>query len=142
MNGLLTGFLFPITPILLFRDLPLPNFFDADAEAASGGTDAVGSGVAATSGIGGESIPNVVFGQRMQVSLIVLIKRMIVTGLMADGDRVGLDDQCCVWLSQLLELDAMRFIEKSYTVYASSMMSARARSLCPARSVIGKLLHS
>jgi len=67
MHGLLTGFLFPITPIILFRDLPLPNFFDADAEVTSGGTDQVGTNVAATPGIGGESIPSVVFGTRMQV---------------------------------------------------------------------------
>jgi hypothetical protein len=68
MHGLLTGFLFSITPLLLFRELPLPNFFDADAEAASGGADSVGSRVAATVGVGGESFPSLVFGQRMQVS--------------------------------------------------------------------------
>ncbi|OCF57069.1 hypothetical protein L486_05928 [Kwoniella mangroviensis CBS 10435] len=33
LHGLLTGFLFPITPWFFFREPPLPNFFDADAEA-------------------------------------------------------------------------------------------------------------
>lgn len=67
MYGLLTGFLWPILPILLFRDPPLPNFFDADAEAASAGEDQVGSRVAGSVGVGGETLPSVVFGQRMQV---------------------------------------------------------------------------
>lgn len=68
MHGLLTGFLWPVIPILLFRDPPLPNFFDADAEASSCGNDEVGSRVAAAEGVGGETLPSVVFGQRMQVS--------------------------------------------------------------------------
>jgi hypothetical protein len=33
LNGLLIGFLVPLTPWFFFRDLPLPNFFDAEAEA-------------------------------------------------------------------------------------------------------------
>ncbi|KAK8858743.1 hypothetical protein IAR55_002972 [Kwoniella newhampshirensis] len=33
LHGLLTGFLFAIIPWFFFRELPLPNFFDADAEA-------------------------------------------------------------------------------------------------------------
>nr|XP_019045443.1 hypothetical protein I302_05833 [Kwoniella bestiolae CBS 10118]OCF24373.1 hypothetical protein I302_05833 [Kwoniella bestiolae CBS 10118] len=33
LHGLLTGFLFPILPWFFFREPPLPNFFDADAEA-------------------------------------------------------------------------------------------------------------
>lgn len=70
MHGLLTGFLWPVLPILLFRDPPLPNFFDADAEASSGGTDELGSRVAGSLGVGGETLPSVVFGQRMQVNPI------------------------------------------------------------------------
>ncbi|WWD18638.1 hypothetical protein CI109_103091 [Kwoniella shandongensis] len=35
LHGLLTGFLFPLIPWFFFRELPLPNFFDADAEAAA-----------------------------------------------------------------------------------------------------------
>ncbi|CAK9784614.1 hypothetical protein CC85DRAFT_270087 [Cutaneotrichosporon oleaginosum] len=33
LHGLLTGFLFPLTPWFFFREEPLPNFFDAEAEA-------------------------------------------------------------------------------------------------------------
>ncbi|WVO18085.1 hypothetical protein L204_105786 [Cryptococcus depauperatus] len=33
LHGLLVGFLFPLMAWLFFRELPLPNFFDADAEA-------------------------------------------------------------------------------------------------------------
>ncbi|WWC88557.1 uncharacterized protein L201_003468 [Kwoniella dendrophila CBS 6074] len=33
LHGLLTGFLFPIIPWFFFKEPPLPNFFDADAEA-------------------------------------------------------------------------------------------------------------
>lgn len=33
LHGLLTGFLFPLIPLFFFRELPLPNFFDAEAEA-------------------------------------------------------------------------------------------------------------
>ncbi|WVQ85033.1 hypothetical protein IAT38_007197 [Cryptococcus sp. DSM 104549] len=33
LQGLLTGFLFPLMAWFFFRELPLPNFFDADAEA-------------------------------------------------------------------------------------------------------------
>ena len=33
MNGLLTGFFYPILPVFFFREVPLPNFFDAEAEA-------------------------------------------------------------------------------------------------------------
>jgi hypothetical protein len=32
LHGLLTGFLFPLMPMFWFRELPLPNFFDAEAE--------------------------------------------------------------------------------------------------------------
>jgi hypothetical protein len=67
LHGLLTGFLFPIMPWFFFRDIPLPNFFDADA-AATGQTDDGGvSGQVAESGVGGEIMPSVVFGKRMQV---------------------------------------------------------------------------
>jgi hypothetical protein len=74
MHGLLTGFLWPVLPIFLFRDLPLPNFFDADAEAVSGGDDVVGSRVASSVGVGGETLPSVVFGQRMQVRPSLLME--------------------------------------------------------------------
>ncbi|WWC70910.1 uncharacterized protein I206_104862 [Kwoniella pini CBS 10737] len=33
LHGLLTGFLFPIIPWFFFREPPLPNFFDSEAEA-------------------------------------------------------------------------------------------------------------
>ncbi|OCF35126.1 hypothetical protein I316_03167 [Kwoniella heveanensis BCC8398] len=33
LYGLLTGFLFPLIPWFFFRETPLPNFFDSDAEA-------------------------------------------------------------------------------------------------------------
>jgi len=33
LNGLLIGFLVPLVPWFFFRDAPLPNFFDAEAEA-------------------------------------------------------------------------------------------------------------
>lgn len=33
LHGLLTGFLFSLTPWFFFREEPLPNFFDAEAEA-------------------------------------------------------------------------------------------------------------
>ncbi|KAL1413144.1 hypothetical protein Q8F55_000893 [Vanrija albida] len=33
LHGLLIGFLIPLTPWFFFRDPPLPNFFDAEAEA-------------------------------------------------------------------------------------------------------------
>lgn len=51
LNGLLTGFLFPILPMFFFREVPLPNFFDAEAEArgevVTGGTaeNSIGSGL-------------------------------------------------------------------------------------------------
>ncbi|WVF69009.1 hypothetical protein IAT40_003783 [Kwoniella sp. CBS 6097] len=35
LYGLLTGFLFPLIPWFFFREAPLPNFFDSDAEAIS-----------------------------------------------------------------------------------------------------------
>ena len=67
LHGLLTGFLFPIIPWFFFREPPLPNFFDADAEALR--TDEGGvSGQVAESGVGGDAFPSVVFGKRMQVS--------------------------------------------------------------------------
>lgn len=67
LHGLLTGFLFPIMPWFFFRDMPLPNFFDADA-AATGQVDEGGvSSQVADSGVGGEIMPSVVFGKRMQV---------------------------------------------------------------------------
>ncbi|WVR06491.1 hypothetical protein IAU60_003522 [Kwoniella sp. DSM 27419] len=34
LHGLLTGFMFPLIPWFFLRELPLPNFFDAEAEAA------------------------------------------------------------------------------------------------------------
>lgn len=67
LHGLLTGFLFPITPWFFFREAPLPNFFDADAEADRVDEGGV-SGQVAESGVGGEVFPSVVFGKRMQVS--------------------------------------------------------------------------
>ena len=72
LHGLLTGFLFPIIPWFFFREPPLPNFFDADAEALR--TDEGGvSGQVAESGVGGDAFPSVVFGKRMQVSAVVLL---------------------------------------------------------------------
>ncbi len=67
LNGLLAGFLFPIIPWFFFRELPLPNFFDADAEALGDDPGRVSERVAES--VGGEILPSVVFGKRMQVSL-------------------------------------------------------------------------
>jgi len=61
LHGLLTGFLFPIQPWFYFRELPLPNFFDAEAEAA-------GESVVLSPTEGGEPVQGVIFGTRMQVS--------------------------------------------------------------------------
>jgi len=74
MNGLLIGFLLPLPPALLWREHPQPNFFDADAEAASGGTDWVGSQVSA--GIGMDDLPCSAFGERVQVCSIREYKLM------------------------------------------------------------------
>ncbi|RSH90943.1 hypothetical protein EHS25_010119 [Saitozyma podzolica] len=53
LHGLLTGFLFPLIPIFWFRELPLPNFFDAEAEAiAAAGRSASRSGTGARAGGG------------------------------------------------------------------------------------------
>jgi len=65
MNGLLIGFLLPLPPALFWREHPQPNFFDADAEAASGGTDWVGTQVSA--GVGMDDLPCSAFGERVQV---------------------------------------------------------------------------
>lgn len=46
----------------------MPNFFDADAEAAQSDDTPVSERVASSPGVGGEIIPGVVFGKRMQVS--------------------------------------------------------------------------
>lgn len=56
-------------PWFFFRELPLPNFFDADAEALGDGGDSSGvSGIVAGGlGLGGEGVGSVVFGKRMQV---------------------------------------------------------------------------
>lgn len=78
LNGLLTGFLFPILPFFYFRDSPLPNFADADVEANAQeydeeaadrdrAGDEASARVANTHGIGGEMVEAVVFGKRMQV---------------------------------------------------------------------------
>lgn len=67
MNGLLIGFLLPLPPALFWREHPQPNFFDADAEAASGGTDWVGTQV--SSGLGMDDLPCSAFGERVQVCL-------------------------------------------------------------------------
>lgn len=54
LHGLLTGFLFPLIPIFWFRELPLPNFFDAEAEAiAAASRSASRSGTGA--GVGGDA---------------------------------------------------------------------------------------
>ena len=89
LQGLLTGFLYPLLPILFFREMPLPNFFEAEAEANGasdvvGGADgvgvalglgvAVGGGGAGVGGWGGsalvgtEVVVSSVFNQRVQVS--------------------------------------------------------------------------
>lgn len=70
LHGLLTGFLFPIIPWFFFRELPLPNFFDADAE-ASGATDAGGASSRVAESVGGEVMPSIVFGKRVQVSVAI-----------------------------------------------------------------------
>ena len=67
LYGLLTGFLFPLLPWFFFRELPLPNFFDADAEATLSDDTPVSERVASSPNIGAEIIPGVVFGKRMQV---------------------------------------------------------------------------
>lgn len=67
LHGLLTGFLFPIIPWFFFREMPLPNFFDADAE-AHGATDSGGASGRVAESVGGEVMPSIVFGKRMQVS--------------------------------------------------------------------------
>lgn len=69
LHGLLAGFLFPIMPWFFVRDMPLPNFFDADAEAAGVTSDGGVSARVADSGVGGDILPSVVFGTRMQVGL-------------------------------------------------------------------------
>lgn len=68
LHGLLTGFLLPLTPWFFFREPPLPNFFDADAEAARVEGSQISARVNEESGIGGEVLPGIVFGRRMQVS--------------------------------------------------------------------------
>ena len=67
-HGLLTGFLFPLMPWFFFRETPLPNFFDADAEATQTDETPVSERVSSSPGVGGEVIPGVVFGKRMQVN--------------------------------------------------------------------------
>ncbi|ORY30538.1 hypothetical protein BCR39DRAFT_528610 [Naematelia encephala] len=69
LHGLLTGFLFPLIPWPFFREPPLPNFFDADAEAAH--ADIVSTRVAASESVGGEMLPGVVFGKRMQMGILL-----------------------------------------------------------------------
>jgi hypothetical protein len=72
MHGLLTGFLFPLQSAMFWRELPQPNFFDADAEATSGGADWVGTHVASAIGTEAGSLPCGAFGERVQVSLAEL----------------------------------------------------------------------
>ena len=69
LHGLLTGFLFPLVPFFFFRDPPVPNFFDADAEVREvrPALAAVIARVTSSPDVGGESISSVVFGKRMQV---------------------------------------------------------------------------
>jgi hypothetical protein len=67
MHGLLIGFLLPLPPALFWREHPQPNFFDADAEATSGGTDWVGTNVSA--GIGMDDLPCSAFGERVQMGI-------------------------------------------------------------------------
>lgn len=72
LQGLLTGFLYPLLPILFFREMPLPNFFEAEAE-ANGASDVVGGadGVGRSGGsalVGTEVVVSSVFNQRVQVS--------------------------------------------------------------------------
>ena len=63
----LTGFLLPLTSLFFFRELPLPNFFDAEAEAAQSDETPVSERVAISPGVGAEVVPAVVFGRRTQV---------------------------------------------------------------------------
>lgn len=68
MNGLLTGFFYPILPVFFFREVPLPNFFDAEAEARG---ETVPSSVAEGSignGLGEVEVHSMI-SQRVQVSL-------------------------------------------------------------------------
>ena len=67
LHGLLTGFLFPLTPWFFFRELPLPNFFDADSEARGEDSSPVAGRVSSNPDVGGEFLPSAVFGKRMQV---------------------------------------------------------------------------
>ena len=66
LHGLLTGFLFPIIPWHFFREMPLPNFFDADAD-ANGVEDPGRVSERVAENVGGEILPSVVFTKRMQV---------------------------------------------------------------------------
>ncbi|ORX37232.1 hypothetical protein BD324DRAFT_650838 [Kockovaella imperatae] len=71
LHGLLTGFLFPLIPWFFFRELPLPNFFDADAEARGEDDTTVSGRVSNNPDIGGEFLPSVVFGKRMQMGILL-----------------------------------------------------------------------
>lgn len=70
LHGLLAGFLFPLIPWLFFREAPLPNFFDAEAEADEVDRSGVSGRVAENTRVGGEFIQGVVFGKRMQVGCL------------------------------------------------------------------------
>lgn len=98
LHGLLAGFLFNLLPWFFFQDAPLPNFFDAEAEAAElerreevaaesreraahaaemgvvqpESEDSVSARVALSPLVGGEAVSGVVFSKRMRVGPWVL----------------------------------------------------------------------
>ncbi|WVQ96524.1 hypothetical protein IAU59_003629 [Kwoniella sp. CBS 9459] len=54
LYGLLTGFLFPLIPWFFFREAPLPNFFDSDAEAIAFAVSQLGSQSQVSPSLGGQ----------------------------------------------------------------------------------------
>jgi hypothetical protein len=70
LQGLITGFLFPLLPWTFFREVPAPDFFHP-LEPEAERVDAAGSRVAFTvrGGQAGEWIAGVAFGPRMQVGV-------------------------------------------------------------------------
>ena len=69
MKGLLAGFLFPMTPMFWFRELPIPNLFDAEYEAIEAERQGRSVPHPENGTEGGEVVSGGVFGTRMQVRL-------------------------------------------------------------------------
>ena len=67
LNGLLTGFLYPLLPFFFLHEPPLPNFFDADAEAAGQLEGGSSHQLLQQLNAGSEPVSAVVFGKSMQV---------------------------------------------------------------------------